>query len=147
MPNPENLAIAPIAAASAIITAGLPNVADQSLVEFHDMFATAEAQGADEVDEETQELCTTLLADDNIQSMASVAEREGPDERKLARTVHRLAELTTIADRWCRHTLEESLTLLPSVDLLLYVDSSSYDETPLTASTRASVAAPIVGVD
>jgi hypothetical protein len=78
-----------------------------------------------------------------IRSLVEQAEQAGVGRNTFQRTRPRLSCLATIIDRWLRARLEMSITSRgPEVELLMYLVTRSYDETPLTVATKE--AAPVV---
>ena len=72
-----------------------------------------------------------------VQTLTAAAQQSEASISTFQRSLTRLACLCTWADRWLRASLERGIAAsLPAASLLLYVDISTYDETPLVLMTK-----------
>ena len=88
-------------------------------------------------DSRLRSLVQHLARDERILSDTAASENIGVDVGLYRRAVLELAELCFLSDRWLRSQLECNLTAkLPMLDLLVYIDICSYDETVFTVGVQ-----------
>lgn len=82
-----------------------------------------------------------FFKDASIQSREAAAKATNVHPERYKKLTALLAELTIVAERWGRSLLERSVTLgVPRVDVCLYVEVCSWDETPLAIKTKGTKA-------
>ena len=69
-------------------------------------------------------------------NFSDIADQTGILLRKVPRQMQLLASTWAEVQRCQRRQLEENLARLPSDDLLLFLDLSNYDETPMPVVAR-----------
>lgn len=113
---------------------------DKSLASFAGVVSAMVSDGprpGDMSDGDVRDIAKQALDSQMILSDHAVAEVVGVDPKAYRTLAAELAELWVVADRWCRFHLERGIVqAVPAVDLLLYLDVSSFDETTLPMTVR-----------